>query len=296
MESIPLNLPRCIWNVCLGALQVMVSSECAGSSDCISGQRTAIAANGSVVFNSIRANTPPGIYSLTFSAMGLEPVIIPFSIRDCRPGEVNLTMRLEAVSDGELSANQFICSNCSSGKFSFLPTVDCQSCSDHAICTGGSVMVPKDGYWHSSPFSIQFHKCLVKTACMYEMAVPGLTGKRDRSTFLIDFYAGLSLAGVMETSENHALFSNEDYSQCTKVSFALTAWTVTWCHMSSTLPQYLWAWLPSSSCSVELSICIHNLRYIREGAVLQEVMFWDCNETTSNFSGPNSRCWLVGQK
>ncbi|GFR39669.1 hypothetical protein Agub_g140 [Astrephomene gubernaculifera] len=68
---------------------------------------------------------------------------------------------------------------------------------------GGGYLVPEDGYWHSSPFSVQIHKCPVTAACTYT----------DRSTLLGAFQlANLSAADTnMPTPPNSVLLHVEDY-------------------------------------------------------------------------------------
>ena len=175
-----------------------VSGECADNSDCVSGQRIAVADEGVVVFDSVRVNTVPGNYSLKLFAEGVDVVTKPFSIRTCRPGEFNVT-------------DQRICSACVAGKYSFLPKVECRDCDAHAVCSGGAALVPKDSYWHSSPFSTQFHKCLVEEACAYE------DGSMTREEVLDSFYKNLSQGQVESVKESGRQFSNEEYKQCTKV-------------------------------------------------------------------------------
>ncbi|CAD7700049.1 unnamed protein product [Ostreobium quekettii] len=188
-------------------IKVTASGDCAGGMDCISGQRTADALNGIVVFDSIRVNAPPGNYSLVLSASDLERVTVPFSIRDCIPGEFNVS-------------SQNICDPCATDEYSFLPTVPCRDCDSDALCAGGSSLVPQDGFWHSSPFSIQFHQCLVEEACKLAPDVV-IVGKRNqsmttRSDILADFYTNLTLKEVELALQTGRVYSNEEYRQCEK--------------------------------------------------------------------------------
>lgn len=42
----------------------------------------------------------------------------------------------------------------------------CLDCPDNAVCPGGSVILPMEGFWHSSSRSVQMHRCpLHTTAC-----------------------------------------------------------------------------------------------------------------------------------
>jgi len=188
-------------------IKVTASGDCAGGMDCISGQRTADAMNGVVVFDSIRVNAPPGNYSLVLIASDLERVTMPFSIRDCVPGEFNVS-------------SQNICDPCSTDEYSFLPTVPCRDCDSNALCAGGASLVPQDGYWHSSPFSIQFHQCLVEEACRLGPDFSAV-GKRNqslttRTDILADFYIDLTLEEVELALQTGRVYSNEEYRQCEK--------------------------------------------------------------------------------
>lgn len=44
-----------------------------------------------------------------------------------------------------------------------LPT--CEVCPDNAECSGGAVVVPEAGFWHSSPNSTVMHACITPKAC-----------------------------------------------------------------------------------------------------------------------------------
>eukprot|EP00210_Caulerpa_lentillifera_P007342 g7018.t1 len=122
----------------------------------ISGQLVSTAEAGIVVFDSLIVTADPDIYTLTFQPEEniVSSLFISLSIRRCKIGEHNITQ-------GK------ICSICQPGFYGFDPSIPCQACESQAKCHGGASVVPKDGYWHSNPFSPQFHECLVPDACSY---------------------------------------------------------------------------------------------------------------------------------
>lgn len=138
-------------------------------SENIAGQLVTVAEAGVATFDSITVTADPGTYEITFLANGLPPVTSSFSIRGCVLGEFNVT-------------DKKICTSCSSGFYGHDPLVPCQQCSERAECTGGPVLVPKNGFWHSTPFSPQLHKCLSEDSCDYD-------GRIDK---LMEFYSNRS--------------------------------------------------------------------------------------------------------
>ncbi len=78
---------------------------------------------------------------------------LTFSTRECFPGEI------EASNE---------CQLCQTDQYSFNTSSICSDCENRAKCSGGSSLVPIDGYWHSTPFSPQFHECIIKEACEYK--------------------------------------------------------------------------------------------------------------------------------
>lgn len=197
--------------VCCSGLKVTAFGNCAEGFDCVSGQRTADAEKGVVVFDSIKVNTPPGNFSISLLSEDLDHVTKGFSIRDCVPGEFNVT-------------SQNICDHCGDSQYSFLPTVPCRDCAAKGFCDGGAALVPIDNYWHSSPFSTQFHQCLVAEACAFEVESEDENGtmvQRKRRDILTGFYEGLTLEEVRHARDTGRVFTNEEYQQCRKVSMLL---------------------------------------------------------------------------
>lgn len=101
-------------------LVVTVTGDCKDGGDCVTGQRTVTAREGVATFHGINIVAQPGDYLLSFNAIGVLPMVANFSIRDCRPGEVNSTT-------GGLN----VCQNCSTGEYSFLPEVMCMDVNTH---------------------------------------------------------------------------------------------------------------------------------------------------------------------
>lgn len=114
----------------------------------------------------------PGSYSINFTDFGtngLSPrramAELDLVLRDCVPGEVKQISHL------------FGCIQCTSGLYSFNPeNTTCDPCPERANCSAAisengvmlrHPLVPKDGYWHSTPFSTQIQKCLSEDACTY---------------------------------------------------------------------------------------------------------------------------------
>lgn len=173
------------YDVCVAVLKVQAISEH------IAGQLVSVAENGIVTFDALTFTADPGTYSLIFLADDLPPVRSSVTIRSCIIGEFNVT-------------DQKICTNCSAGFFGLDPMVPCQQCHESAECTGGPVLVPRDGHWHSTPYSPQIHTCLSSEACSYD-------GRLD---VLRTFYDDLH-----SLEPGNVLLSNFEYPQCSKVGF-----------------------------------------------------------------------------
>lgn len=169
--------------VCAAVLKVQAISEH------IAGQLVSVAENGIVTFDALTFTADPGDYSLKFLADGLPPVESSVTIRSCMIGEFNVT-------------DQKICTNCSTGFYGLDPMAPCQQCNEHAECSGGPVLVPKDGHWHSTPYSPQIHSCLSSEACSYD----------NRLEILSAFYADRN-----SLEPGDVLLTNSEYPQCSEV-------------------------------------------------------------------------------
>ena len=78
---------------------------------------------------------------------------VNFTTRKCHPGELEMDIE---------------CLRCPIDQYSFDPSSTCRDCDQYAHCSGGASFAPMDGYWHSTPFSPQFHECTIRQACAYE--------------------------------------------------------------------------------------------------------------------------------
>lgn len=66
---------------------------------------------------------------------------------------------------GEVRAGAW-CQQCGANLYSFNPAnTSCDICPEDATCTGGTVIIPDSGYWHSSGWSTQIHRCPNPYAC-----------------------------------------------------------------------------------------------------------------------------------
>ncbi|GMH36924.1 hypothetical protein BSKO_04797 [Bryopsis sp. KO-2023] len=155
-------------------------------SENVAGQLVSTAVGGVVTFDSLTVTADPGTYNLTFAAEGLPLITTEFSIRGCMVGEFNVT-------------DKKICTNCSTGFYGLDPMVPCQQCDEKAMCSGGPVIVPVDGWWHSTPFSPLIHECLTEEACAFD----------GRSNLLSSFY--LDRPNLDPSNDT---VKNDAYPQC----------------------------------------------------------------------------------
>ncbi|CAD7704984.1 unnamed protein product [Ostreobium quekettii] len=154
----------------------------------ILGQTIAQAKNGTAVFEELIGFDRSGQHNLSFQSIPLEPVHTTFIIRNCSVGE--------ASESGGKS-----CRLCARDFFTFRPNISCLPCPSQANCIGGAALTPLEGYWHSTPFSPMFHRCIVREACVYA----------NRGENLTKFFSDLS---VLKPS--NVPLSNEEYQQCAK--------------------------------------------------------------------------------
>ena len=125
-------------------------------SDAIVGDNTYTAVNGVVEISDTRAWGINVTSNLTIASERDKSVSVdvPISTRDCNPGEI------EQVD---------VCRLCPVDQYGFDASLEkCESCEEHAVCGGGAMLVPIDGYWHSTPFSPAFYKCIYPSACRYD--------------------------------------------------------------------------------------------------------------------------------
>lgn len=51
------------------------------------------------------------------------------------------------------------CITCVAGSYSLDPhNTTCDKCPDNAVCPGSWAVLPLEGYWSSSPYSVQIHR------------------------------------------------------------------------------------------------------------------------------------------
>lgn len=95
------------------------------------------------------AHLHAGLYNLQFKA---------FSFDDVAP--VNVKVHVVGCSIGEVTAvTGTACTKCEKGYFSLNPENNtCDMCVENANCSGGAVILPVQGFWHSSPQSLQMHR------------------------------------------------------------------------------------------------------------------------------------------
>ena len=98
--------------------------------------------------------------------------LVKFTTAKCAGG----ALRIEESSS---------CFHCEGGSYSFSTfRDDCRKCEDNSVCIGTTVLVPKMGYWHSSPFSPFMHLCLVMEACTFENRVEKLKEYYNESSLV----------------------------------------------------------------------------------------------------------------
>lgn len=181
--------------------QLEVSVE----SNLITGQSRYGGEGGRIIINATRViaiaseGMPDGSkqHNLTFRSISNPDLFVTtnFTFRSCYAGEV---------------WQSATCSECPSNYFSFGVGEEeerdereteevCLPCPEHANCTGGADLSPEEGYWHATPFSPHFHKCLVNDACKYD----------NRQENLTAFYANLS-----SLKPSTDVLNNTMYRQC----------------------------------------------------------------------------------
>ena len=118
-------------------------------------------------------------------------------IRPCLPGE---------------SERQDACVQCQRDQYGFRPELECETCEANAVCEGKAVLVPANGFWHSSPFSPVFRRCIFPAACDYEGRRQNLTAFYQNDAKVAQ---GLeSLDAYLDREGPRPEFP--DYGQCTE--------------------------------------------------------------------------------
>ncbi|GIL57789.1 hypothetical protein Vafri_12932 [Volvox africanus] len=167
------------------------------------GQKAAEAVNGIANFTQLRVRDRVDMmYSLAFTART--------AIREMWEVAVNIGIRPCRINE-ELLATGDVCAPCMEGFYAIpvqrtIPSstevsstartatsqpssgvggnrTSCMSCPEGATCSSrhlGGVIVPRDGYWHSSPWSDNIMKCQYEDACMYTSRISDLAEFQTR--------------------------------------------------------------------------------------------------------------------
>eukprot|EP00198_Chlamydomonas_reinhardtii_P010737 XP_001700074.1 predicted protein [Chlamydomonas reinhardtii] len=153
----------------------------------VSGQTQLLTEAGVGHFTDLKVRGTPGAYNISFRAAvrdrTLPPLVMQVRLRPCLLGEVR-------------TLDNDKCIRCAAATFSLDPTnTSCDLCPNNADCPmagQGRVLLPEDGYWHSSPYSPQVHYCPWSEACSYG----------NRSARLLAFQMALPRLPVINASSS----------------------------------------------------------------------------------------------
>eukprot|EP00803_Ostreobium_quekettii_P003270 evm.model.scf_1296.1 EVM.evm.TU.scf_1296.1 scf_1296:1031-7786(-) len=152
----------------------------------VTGETIAMAKNGVATFTGLIGFDESGNRSVIFTSESLTSTSMTVEIRSCLVGE-------EEENEGKG------CQRCPNNFYTFKPEQECLQCPEEAICTGGATLAPRDGFWHSTPYSPNILECIVRDACQY----------RGRASNLTAFYTNLTAL-----MPSNLTLSNEEYPQC----------------------------------------------------------------------------------
>lgn len=237
-------------NISAGSAECTASFSTVSTSSgwTLSGITTLSASRGTAQYSSLYLKAPAADYTLQVSTAStfhtVAPIFVTVSVRKCIVGEVT-------NSQGDQ------CTFCDGSTYSFWPqNTTCDACPDNADCDPvqtdgtlyktslnlasnpnkappGNVLIPVDGYWHSSPMSPQVHVCPNVDACTYSGRETALLG------FQVELYNGSA-----------QLYSNFDNATIrTLVTSAVTSY---------------WSLLCAPGYKVSLKICSVHPRFIHE--------------------------------
>ncbi|GMH44702.1 hypothetical protein BSKO_12654 [Bryopsis sp. KO-2023] len=145
----------------------------------LTGTTVAKAVNGTAIFDGLTIIGDPGNFVVNITSQLAESLATPKTF-------VSLEVELRECVLGEVAQDNslFGCLLCSNGLYSFnRMNSTCDPCPENANCSASvgekgvperRPVVPLDGYWHSTPFSIQMHLCLSDDACHFENRVENL--------------------------------------------------------------------------------------------------------------------------
>jgi len=80
-----------------------------------------------------------------------------------KPLPITLTVQARPCTTGEELGTDGRCRQCSAGTYG--RNGQCMQCKPGASCPGGALMLPQEGWWHSTPASDVFKPCLQAQAC-----------------------------------------------------------------------------------------------------------------------------------
>lgn len=74
--------------------------------------------------------------------------------------KANVTVTVVSCGKGSVTGGRDdTCNRCSRGLYSFDPKdAQCSVCVANAVCLGGAVVWPVQGFWNSAPQSVQMHR------------------------------------------------------------------------------------------------------------------------------------------
>ena len=95
-----------------------------------------------------------GVSGVCAVLQAVRSVAVDVAVQACKPGQV-------------VGLSGAVCDSCLPGLYSFVATNrSCEStCPSAAICPGGAVLYPEDGYFHSAVNSTLMHPCPNKASC-----------------------------------------------------------------------------------------------------------------------------------
>ena len=123
-----------------------------------------------------------------FAKPGNYTVLINFDEDILKEEEINVTVQSCTIGEASLRDGTF-CEPCNAATYNFDLKEDskCQPCPDNGNCTT-KVIVPKQGYWNSSPCSPHIQRCLTTHACDGEI----------RTTTLQEISENISICSMNE--------------------------------------------------------------------------------------------------
>jgi hypothetical protein len=109
-------------------------------------------------------NTAYGLGGDVYALASVTMVFVDSSITHRSP---SVYWQRPTCEVGEVKAPQRYCEMCPGNMYSLNPAnTSCDLCPPYANCTGGSVLLPLLGHWHSHTNSTQMHKCQKPSACL----------------------------------------------------------------------------------------------------------------------------------